>query len=73
MDAPKEKYKITSRKELEFALDWVILDCWLDFPYDRNLTCEEDRDRYNKYVRDEKLEILKADFDICLDDEKPPE
>lgn len=64
------KEKITNKKDLEFALDGIILDCWLDFPYDENLTIEENKKRYDEYVYNEKMEILAADFDICLDDDE---
>ena len=67
------KKKITNRKDLEFAMDGVILDCWLDFPCYENLTEEENMKIYDQYVYNEKLEILKTHFDICLDDEEPPE
>ena len=39
MDVSKEK--ITNRKELEEALSFVIVDDWLSFPYDKNLTLDE--------------------------------
>ena len=46
-----------------------MLDCWLDFPYNENLTEEENMKMYNQYVYDRKLEILKLYYDICLDEE----
>ena len=64
------KKKITNKKDLEVGLDWIILDCWLDFPYDENLTREENNRRYDEYVYKRKMEILAANYDICLDEEE---
>ena len=63
------KEKITNRKDLESEMEGIMLDCWLDFPYDENLTKEENVKIYNQYVYDRKLEILKLYYDICLDEE----
>ena len=67
MDVSKEK--ITNRKELEEALSFVIVDDWLSFPYDKNLTLDENVEKYKEHVRIEKMKMVKADFDICLDEE----
>ena len=64
------KEKITNRKDLESEMEGIMLDCWLDFPYDENLTKEENVKIYNQYVYDRKLEILKLHYDICLDEEE---
>lgn len=64
------KEKITNRKDLESEMEGIMLDCWLDFPYDENLTKEENVKIYNQYVYDRKLEILKLYYDICLDEEE---
>ena len=63
------KEKITNRKDLESEMKGIMLDCWLDFPYNENLTEEENMKMYNQYVYDRKLEILKLYYDICLDEE----
>ena len=67
MDVSKEK--ITNRKELEEALSFVIVDDWLSFPYDKNLTLDENVEKYKEHVRIEKMKMVEADFDICLDEE----
>ena len=64
------KEKITNRKDLEFEMKGIMLDCWLDFPYNENLTEEENVKIYNQYVYNRKLEILKLYYDICLDEEE---
>lgn len=64
------KEKITNRKDLESEMEGIMLDCWLDFPYDENLTKEENVKIYNQYVYNRKLEILKLYYDICLDEEE---
>ena len=64
------KEKITNRKDLESEMKGIMLDCWLDFPYNENLTEEENMKMYNQYVYDRKLEILKLYYDICLDEEE---
>ena len=67
MDVSKEK--ITNRKELEEALSFVIVDDWLSFPYDKNLTLDENVEKYKEHVRIEKMKMVEADFDICQDEE----
>ena len=67
MDVSKEK--ITNRKELEEALSFVIVDDWLSFPYDKNLTLDENVEKYKEHVRIEKMKMVEADFDVCLDEE----
>ena len=64
------KEKITNREALKEALDGIILDDWLYFPYDKNLTIEENSEKYDKHVYERKMEILAVDYDICLDEEE---
>ena len=66
MDAPKEK--ITSKKDLEIALSFVIVDDWLEYPLDENLTLEENIKRYNEHVYNEQMKMVAEDFDICIDE-----
>ena len=42
------KEKITSKKDLEIALSFVIVDDWLEYPLDKNLTLEENIKRYSQ-------------------------
>ena len=63
------KKRITSRKELEKALSFIIVDDWIDFPYDKNLTVEENVEKYEEHVRSLRMERLKLYYDICLDEE----
>lgn len=66
----KEKKKITSKKELETALNFIIIDNWFDWPArDPNVTMEEHLKRHHEYMRKLKMKILQADYDICIDDE----
>ncbi len=62
------KEKITSKKDLEIALSFVIVDDWLEYPLDKNLTLEENIKRYNEHVYNEKMKMVAADFDICIDE-----
>ena len=64
------KEKITSRKELEKALSFIIVDDWLNYPYDANLTIEENVEKYEEHVRSLRMERLKLYYDICLDEEE---
>ena len=64
------KKRITSRKELEKALSFIIVDDWIDFPYDKNLTVEENVEKYEEHVRSLRMERLKLYYDICLDAEE---
>ena len=64
------KKRITSRKELEKALSFIIVDDWIDFPYDKNLTVEENVEKYEEHVRSLRMERLKLYYDICLDEEE---
>ena len=64
------KKRITSRKELEKALSFIIVDDWIDFPYDKNLTVEENVEKYEEYVRSLRMERLKLYDAICLDEEE---
>ncbi len=52
------KEKITNRKELEEALSFVIVDDWLSFPYDKNLTLDENVEKYKEHVRIEKMKMV---------------
>ncbi len=63
------KEKITNRQDLEKALSSIIVDDWLEFPRDENLTREENRERYKEHVRSLRMETLKLYYDICLDEE----
>ncbi|MCR4783987.1 MAG: hypothetical protein K6A35_05665 [bacterium] len=64
------KIKITTKEALERALDGVWVNCWLSFPWDRNLSFEENRKKYDDYVYDTKIKTVAAKYDICLDEEK---
>ena len=64
------KEKITNRQDLEKALSFIIVDDWLEFPRDENLTKEENRERYKEHVRSLRMETLKLYYDICLDEEE---
>lgn len=63
----EKKYKIKSKKELELALSLIFIDDdWLNRPMCK--TIEEQRE-YAKCINDIKMELLKKDFDICIEDE----
>lgn len=67
----REKIRITSKKELETALDFIVIDNWLDYPAkDPNVTMEEHLKQYHEDMLKLKMKILKADYDICIEDDK---
>ena len=68
MGVEKEKIKITNKDDLEFVLSFTIIDDdWLAQPICRTF---EERRRYEKYLDEKKLEIVKKEYDICIKDDK---
>ncbi|MBQ7501752.1 hypothetical protein IJT93_03415 [bacterium] len=63
------KKKITSKKELQEALDSVVYDDnLLDFPLeDPNITKEEFFKQYNKWLLEMKMLVLSTEYDICIE------
>ena len=67
----EEKLKITSKEELEKALDFIILDNWLDWPErDPNVSDVEYMKQIKENDRKLRMKILQADYDICIEDEE---
>ncbi|MBQ7501753.1 hypothetical protein IJT93_03420 [bacterium] len=65
------KEKITSKEELEEALNFIAVDDCFDNPFkDPNITEEEYLKHYDENMRKIKMAILKADYDICIEDDK---
>ncbi|MBQ7502299.1 hypothetical protein IJT93_06235 [bacterium] len=63
-----EKLKITSKEELEFVYNFMILDDdWLNRPI---LKTPEERKQYEENMHRRKMEIIKKNYNICIEDDK---
>lgn len=65
------KDKITSKEKLKEVLDSIVYDDWLDYPLDDpNITKEEFFKQYDEHLLKMKMQIVSAEYDICIEDDK---